>query len=156
MQHSAGDENGGDDGNWEPEPFVVAIEDAIDLHRFAPREVIEVVDAYLDAALEIGLREVRLIHGRGKGVQRARVQSYLDHDARVERWQEAPPDRGGWGATIAWLRRAAGSLRADGHTMSSITDAALRRELGRLEKQRGKPFPSRRGALPRGPAPRGG
>jgi len=104
MQHSAGDESGGDDGSWEPEPFVVAIEDSIDLHHFQPREVIEVVDAYLDAALEIGLREVRLIHGRGKGVQRARVQAYLEDDSRVERWQEAPPGRGGWGATIAWLR----------------------------------------------------
>ena len=62
------------------------------------------VDAYLDAALEAGYREVRLIHGRGKGVQRARVQKLLAGDLRVERFTDAPPGRGGWGATLVWLR----------------------------------------------------
>ena len=85
------------------EPIVLPIEEAIDLHHFRPREIIEVVDAYLDAALEAGFREVRLIHGRGKGVQRGRVHGFLASDPRVERYQEAPPGRGGWGATIAWL-----------------------------------------------------
>jgi DNA-nicking Smr family endonuclease len=99
------DEEGAPEAAHEPEPVVVPIEDAIDLHHFAPREILEVVDAYLDAALEKGLREVRLIHGRGKGVQRARVQSFLDCDPRVARWQEAPPGRGGWGATLAWLQQ---------------------------------------------------
>jgi len=84
--------------------FVVPIEEAFDLHHFRPSEILEVVDAYLDAALEAGLREVRLIHGRGKGVQRARVRDFLDSDPRVERYMEAPPGRGGWGATLAWLR----------------------------------------------------
>jgi dsDNA-specific endonuclease/ATPase MutS2 len=105
------DDESGEDEPWEPEPFVVPIEDAIDLHHFAPREILEVVDAYLDAALEKELREVRLIHGRGKGVQRARVQSFLDSDPRVERWVDAPPGRGGWGATIAWLHDPSGSDR---------------------------------------------
>jgi dsDNA-specific endonuclease/ATPase MutS2 len=91
---------------WEAgdDPVVLPIEDRIDLHHFQPREILEVVDAYLDAALEVGFREVRLIHGRGKGVQRARVQGFLEADPRVERCEEAPPGRGGWGATIAWLR----------------------------------------------------
>ncbi len=95
-----------DDGGAEvPEDpvVVVPIEEAIDLHPFLPREILDVVDAYLDAALEKGLREVRLIHGRGKGVQRARIQQMLDADPRVLRWQQAPPERGGWGATLAWL-----------------------------------------------------
>ena len=64
----------------------------------------QVVDAYLEAALEAGYREVRLIHGRGKGVQRARVQRLLARDRRVERFTDAPPGRGGWGATLVWLR----------------------------------------------------
>jgi len=58
----------------------------------------------LEAALEAGYREVRLIHGRGKGVQRARVQKLLARDPRVERFADAPPGRGGWGATVVWLR----------------------------------------------------
>jgi dsDNA-specific endonuclease/ATPase MutS2 len=85
------------------EPYVVPIEDVLDLHPFQPREILDVVDAYLDAALERGLREVRLIHGRGKGVQRARIQGMLQGDARVRGWQDAPPTRGGWGATLVWL-----------------------------------------------------
>ncbi len=94
-----------EDGSGEPEPIVVEITDSIDLHHFHPSELIDVVDAYLDAALERGLEEVRLIHGRGKGVQRARVRRFLEEDERVERFEEAPPARGGWGATIAFLRR---------------------------------------------------
>ena len=88
------------------EPFVVEITDSIDLHHFRPSEVLDVVDAYLDAALEKGFLEVRLIHGRGKGVQRARVQRRLGGDERVDRFEEAPPGRGGWGATIVWLKRS--------------------------------------------------
>ena len=85
------------------EPYVLPIEDVLDLHPFEPREILEVVDAYLDAALERGLCEVRLIHGRGKGVQRARIQQMLQHDRRVRSWHDAPPGRGGWGATLVWL-----------------------------------------------------
>jgi DNA-nicking Smr family endonuclease len=91
------------------EPIVVSIEDSFDLHHFRPKEILEMLDAYLDAALEKGLLEVRLIHGRGKGVQRARVRQFLEGDPRIERFEEAPPGRGGWGATLAWLRpRTAG------------------------------------------------
>jgi DNA-nicking Smr family endonuclease len=92
-----------DDEIPEGEPVVVEISDSFDLHHFHPSEVIEMTDAYLDAALEEGLREVRLVHGRGKGVQRARVQRFLRDDVRVERFEEAPPGRGGWGATLVWL-----------------------------------------------------
>ncbi len=86
------------------EPVVVPIEEAIDLHSFHPKEILDVVDAYLDAALERGFREVRLIHGRGRGVQRGRVQALLADDPRVLRYADAPPGRGGWGATVVWLR----------------------------------------------------
>ena len=100
-------EQEGDEGP-PSEPLVLEITDAIDLHHFHPSELIDVVDAYLDAALERGLTEVRLIHGRGKGVQRARVRRFLSEDARVERFEEAPPGRGGWGATLAFLRSNSG------------------------------------------------
>jgi len=80
------------------------IEDSIDLHGFAPRDVPSVVDEYLRAALDTGFSEVRLIHGRGKGVQRARVQQILREHELVERFADAPPSRGGWGATLVWLR----------------------------------------------------
>lgn len=92
------------DGDHE-EVFVVPIEEAIDLHHFHPREIAGVVDAYLDAAMEKGFVEVRLIHGRGKGVQRAGIQRRLGDDPRVERFVDAPPGRGGWGATLVWLKR---------------------------------------------------
>jgi dsDNA-specific endonuclease/ATPase MutS2 len=63
-----------------------------------------VVDAYLDEAIARGFREVRLIHGRGKGVQRAQLRRFLAADPRVEDFAQAPPERGGWGATLARLR----------------------------------------------------
>ena len=87
----------------EPEPVVMPIEDSIDLHHFRPSEILDVVDAYLDAALEEGFREVRLIHGKGKGVQRANIRRFLENDPRVNRYSESTGDRGGWGATLAWL-----------------------------------------------------
>ena len=85
------------------DPVVLPIEESIDLHGFRPGEILEVVDAYLDAAREAGFREVRLIHGRGRGVQRARVQQLLARDPRVLGFHDAPPGRGGWGATLVEL-----------------------------------------------------
>jgi DNA-nicking Smr family endonuclease len=90
-----------------PEEVVVPIEDAIDLHPFAPRDVVEVVRAYLEAAVEAGHREVRLIHGKGKGVQRANVQRLLREHPLVCEFFDAPPGRGAWGATIVRLREPA-------------------------------------------------
>jgi bis(5'-nucleosyl)-tetraphosphatase (symmetrical) len=86
------------------DPVIVPIVESIDLHHFHPKEVLVVVDAYIDAAREAGFREVRIIHGRGKGVQRARVRQLLEADSRVEHFFEAAADRGGWGATIACLK----------------------------------------------------
>lgn len=88
----------------EPDPVVLPIEDALDLHTFAPRDVLSVVDEYLRAAAAQGLSEVRLIHGKGKGVQRAAVQSMLRSHPLAESFFDAPEGRGGWGATIVTLR----------------------------------------------------
>ena len=87
-----------------PGPVTIAIEDALDLHPFLPREIPEVVTSYLEAAMRAGFREVRLIHGRGIGVQRERVRDTLARSPLVERFADAPAERGGWGATIAWLK----------------------------------------------------
>jgi DNA-nicking Smr family endonuclease len=86
------------------EPVLVPIEDALDLHPFAPRDVASVVEEYLAAAHEHGFREVRLIHGRGIGVQRSIVHAVLSRHPLVQGFTEAPPERGGWGATIVRLR----------------------------------------------------
>jgi DNA-nicking Smr family endonuclease len=89
----------------EPPPAVLPIEDALDLHPFAPREIPDVVAAYLEEAAAKGFREVRLIHGKGIGVQRERIRALLSRHPRVEGFADAPAERGHWGATIVRLRR---------------------------------------------------
>jgi len=88
----------------EPDPVILPIEDSIDLHTFAPRDVPSVVDEYLRQAVAHGFAEVRLIHGKGQGAQRAIVRRLLADHALVLRVYDAPPERGGWGATVAVLR----------------------------------------------------
>ena len=85
----------------------IPIEDSLDLHPFPPRDVPDVVSSFLEAAHEKGLTEVRLIHGRGVGVQRERVQSLLARHPLISGFHDAPPDRGGWGATVAYLKTRA-------------------------------------------------
>ena len=89
-----------------PEEIVLPVEDHIDLHAFAPRDVRDVVESYIEAARERGFREVRVIHGRGIGVQRESVRALLERLPGVEAFHDAPPGRGGWGATIVRLRPA--------------------------------------------------
>jgi DNA-nicking Smr family endonuclease len=86
------------------EPVPLPIEDSLDLHAFVPKDVRPVVEEYLREAAARGFREVRLIHGRGIGVQRASVQSLLAGHPLVLRFFDAPPERGGWGATVVVLR----------------------------------------------------
>jgi len=83
---------------------VLEVEDSLDLHSFPPADVLRVVEDYLEAACVRGFSEVRLIHGRGIGVQRERVRSLLSRHPRVASFHDAPPDRGGWGATVVCLR----------------------------------------------------
>jgi dsDNA-specific endonuclease/ATPase MutS2 len=98
------------DGRTTPvdEPVRIPIEDALDLHAFAPRDIPSVVDEYLEAAFTRGFGEVRLIHGRGIGVQRKIVQSVVARHPRVAGYADAPPERGGAGATIVRLHPRAG------------------------------------------------
>jgi len=85
-------------------PVVVPIEDWLDLHAFAPRDIPAVVTEYLEACARRGFGEVRLIHGRGTGTQRAIVRSLLSTHPLVLDFGDAPPERGGWGATVVHLR----------------------------------------------------
>jgi dsDNA-specific endonuclease/ATPase MutS2 len=86
------------------EPVPLPIEDSLDLHTFAPGEVAAVIADYLEEAHRRGFTEVRLIHGRGIGVQRAIVRAVLGRHPRVASFADAPPERGGWGATVVRLR----------------------------------------------------
>jgi hypothetical protein len=102
-----GDSQPDEEDEYDPEyPVEIAVEDSIDLHSFPPRDVPDVVDAYLEEASKKGFAEVRLIHGRGIGVQRDRVQKLLARHPLVSGFHDAPPDRGGWGATIAYIKKS--------------------------------------------------
>ena len=81
----------------------VPIDGSIDLHAFAPRDIPSVVEEYINAAHEAGFREVRLIHGRGKGVQRGIVQSVLEKHPLVESFHDDPESH--LGATVALISR---------------------------------------------------
>ncbi len=83
------------------------VEDSFDLHPFNPPDIPAAVRDYLEAAHAAGFREIRLIHGRGIGVQRERVRSVLEDHPLVEAFHDAPPAGGGWGATVAYLRDSA-------------------------------------------------
>jgi DNA-nicking Smr family endonuclease len=82
-------------------PLKIPIEDSIDLHPFAPRDIASVVDEYINAAHDAGFTEVRLIHGRGKGVQRVAVQQALERHPLVGEFWDAPESH--LGATVARL-----------------------------------------------------
>jgi DNA-nicking Smr family endonuclease len=85
-------------------PVPLPVTDSLDLHAFHPRQIAEVVADYLDQAAARGFREVRLIHGKGIGFQRERVRRILAAHPRVDWFEDAPVDRGHWGATLVRLR----------------------------------------------------
>jgi dsDNA-specific endonuclease/ATPase MutS2 len=84
----------------EPEPITLPIGDVLDLHAFSPRDIPTAVEAYLDEAYSRGFNPVRIIHGRGIGVQRERVRAMLLRTPFVSHLADAPPESGGWGATV--------------------------------------------------------
>ena len=86
------------------EPVRIPITDVFDLHSVPPRDVKAVVEAYLEEARKLGFRALRIIHGRGIGVQREIVRSVLAKTEFVESFRDAPAEAGGWGATIIALR----------------------------------------------------
>ena len=86
------------------DPVEIPIEDSLDIHPFRPREVRDVAEAYLAAAREKGFRQVRLIHGRGIGVQREIIRSLLKQLPWVDSFHDAETSGGGWGATVVYLK----------------------------------------------------
>ncbi len=92
-----------------PDPVEIEITDVFDLHTIPPREVKLVVEEYLRLAHERGFKCVRIIHGKGIGVQREMVRSILGRTTFVSHWTDAPPEAGGLGATIVWLKEDASS-----------------------------------------------
>jgi dsDNA-specific endonuclease/ATPase MutS2 len=93
-----------EDDNPFPEPVEIEITDVFDLHTIPPRDVKRVVEEYLLLAREQEFKVVRIIHGKGIGVQREMVRSILARTDFVLDWTDAPPEAGGLGATIVRLR----------------------------------------------------
>ena len=89
---------------YDDEPVRIPITDVFDLHTFQPKEVAGAVEAYLEEANRLGLKSLRIIHGRGIGVQRQIVRAVLARTPFVLSYADAPPEAGGWGATVANLR----------------------------------------------------
>jgi dsDNA-specific endonuclease/ATPase MutS2 len=85
------------------EPFEIEITDTLDLHAFAPKDVKSVVAEYLVEARKKGFRSVRIIHGKGIGVQRELVRKILSETDFVRSFKNAPEFSGSWGSTIVEL-----------------------------------------------------
>jgi dsDNA-specific endonuclease/ATPase MutS2 len=99
------DDSEADPFNPFAEPVQIEITDVIDLHTIAPREVKRVIEEYLYQAHEAGFRSVRIIHGKGIGVQREMLRTILARTPFVADWTDASPQAGGLGATVVILSR---------------------------------------------------
>ena len=90
--------------NSELDAISIPIEDWIDLHTFSPKEIPSLLEEYLTECQKKGFKEVRIVHGKGKGVQMRIVQSILRKSSMVQSFKTADPEGGGWGAIIVYLR----------------------------------------------------
>jgi dsDNA-specific endonuclease/ATPase MutS2 len=95
----------------EPEPIRIPITDVFDLHTVPSRDVKEVVEEYLAEAHRLGFTALRIIHGRGIGVQREMVRSILSRTEFVAGYRDAPAEAGGWGSTIVTLIQPGPTVR---------------------------------------------
>jgi dsDNA-specific endonuclease/ATPase MutS2 len=89
----------------EMEPIKIPIGDELDLHTFRPQEVSDLLDDYFDECIQAGIFSVRIVHGKGTGALKRRVQAILARHPRVASFKDAPPEAGGWGATRVELRQ---------------------------------------------------
>jgi DNA-nicking Smr family endonuclease len=87
------------------EPVKIPIEDTLDLHTFQPSELPDLLMDYLSECMNAGIFSVRIIHGKGHGILKKRVQGLLKKNPLVETFTDAPPGAGGWGATLVELKR---------------------------------------------------
>jgi len=86
------------------EPIEIPIDGVLDLHTFQPKEIPDLMQDYLSLCLEKGILRVRIIHGKGHGILKARVHSLLKKNSLVIKFSDAPVESGGWGATLVELR----------------------------------------------------
>lgn len=94
-----------EENNYIPEEVFLPVEDSLDLHTFHPRDIPSLLEEYIIEAIKLGYEEVRIIHGRGKGYQRAVVQTLLTENPLVLSFNDASYERGGWGATVVRLKK---------------------------------------------------
>ena len=88
------------------EPIQIPIEDVLDLHTFRPKDIADLLENYFDECLKADIFSVRVIHGKGKGIQKRQVHRILQKSPQVKSFKDAPPEAGGWGATIVELKPA--------------------------------------------------
>ena len=86
-------------------PIHVPIEDFLDLHTFRPQDIADLLENYFDECLKAGILSVRVIHGKGTGIQKRQVHRILQKNPWVKSFKDAPPEAGGWGATVVELRQ---------------------------------------------------
>ena len=84
-------------------PVKIPIEDVLDLHTFRPRDIPELLEDYITECRRVGIYSLRIIHGKGTGFQKKRVRELLEKNPAVASFQDAPPEAGGWGATLVEL-----------------------------------------------------
>ncbi|HEX8184255.1 MAG TPA: Smr/MutS family protein [Blastocatellia bacterium] len=86
-----------------PDPVIIEFKDVLDLHSIPPRQARAVVEDYLEEAHRLGFQWIRIIHGKGIGAQRQMIRSILARSRFVADFKDAPPEAGGWGATVVTL-----------------------------------------------------
>jgi DNA-nicking Smr family endonuclease len=87
------------------QPVKIDIEDVLDLHTFKPSDVPDLLEDYIIECVKAGIFSLRIIHGKGKGVQKKRVRKLLKINPKVKSFQDAPPEAGGWGTTLVELKK---------------------------------------------------
>jgi DNA-nicking Smr family endonuclease len=87
------------------EPIRIPIEDVLDLHTFQPQDIPDLLDDYFSECIKAGISSVRVIHGKGKGILKQQVHKILKQHGLVRSFSAAPPEAGGWGATLVELRQ---------------------------------------------------
>ena len=87
------------------DPIRIPIEDVLDLHTFRPQDIADLLDEYFSECIKAGIPAVRVIHGKGKGIQKRQVHKILRKHPLVQTFSDAPPEAGGWGATLVQLRQ---------------------------------------------------
>jgi len=86
-------------------PVKLSINDVLDLHTFQPKEVPDLIYDYLSECMDAGIFSIRIIHGKGHGILKKRVHALLQKNAMVKSFKDAPPEAGGWGATLVFLKK---------------------------------------------------